>query len=148
MTESQSELKLIGKNIKLIRNARGFTQFALANKAGMTRPGTISDIENAKIPTLNFDVLERLAGALDVTIHDLTRPSEPIRSCGIKSGLTDLIEQQSVLLTASEARLGDHEIEILRKIDLDLTSEGYLILIRCIRTIQQRECQSGNQNDE
>jgi transcriptional regulator with XRE-family HTH domain len=52
-------------NLKEWRTLRGLTQAELAKKAGVTQP-TISDIETGVSKSVTFDVLERLARALDV----------------------------------------------------------------------------------
>ena len=50
--------------LKELRAARGLTQVALANKADVRR-ATISRIENGLSTAVDFDVLERLADALE-----------------------------------------------------------------------------------
>ena len=146
--EIHDELKIVGENIKKLRKARGLTQFDLANVAGLSRTGTISDIENAKVPTLNFDVLESLAKALNVTVHDLTRPFENIRIDGIKPGLEALVKNQNNLLAISEPRIANREIDFLNEADVDLTSEGYLMLLRYIRMIQRSSPRSESVDQE
>lgn len=52
-------------NLKEWRALRRLTQAQLATKAGVTQP-TISDIETGVSKGVTFDVLERLARALEV----------------------------------------------------------------------------------
>lgn len=54
----------------LLRNAKGFKQEELAEKIDRAN-NYISRIETGRIKTVPYDVLERLARALDVTIDDL-----------------------------------------------------------------------------
>ena len=60
--------------LKEVRESRGLTQVELAKLAGVGRPA-ISNIENGKTSAIDFDVLERLATALQVNaavlvVHD------------------------------------------------------------------------------
>ncbi len=48
-----------------LRNARGWTQAELAERAEVTR-ATVSRIEGGKVRSLDLDVFEKLATALDV----------------------------------------------------------------------------------
>ncbi len=51
--------------VREIREAQGLSQAALAEKAGI-RPATLSAIETGQTKGIDFDTLERLAGALSV----------------------------------------------------------------------------------
>ncbi len=51
--------------IKEIRKAKDWTQAELAEKAGVRR-ATVNRIENAKVTSIDLEVLEKLAKALDV----------------------------------------------------------------------------------
>lgn len=51
--------------VKELREAKGMTQAELAERAGIRR-ATLSAIENGQTTGIDFDVLERLARALDV----------------------------------------------------------------------------------
>ncbi|MEO7684471.1 MAG: helix-turn-helix transcriptional regulator [Gemmatimonadaceae bacterium] len=51
--------------VKELREAKGISAAALARQAGI-RAGTLSAIENNRTTGVDFDVLERLATALDV----------------------------------------------------------------------------------
>ncbi len=51
--------------VKELREAKGWTQGELAERASVRR-ATISAIENNQTKGVDFDVLERLAGALEV----------------------------------------------------------------------------------
>lgn len=51
--------------LKELREARGWTQTELADRAGVPQ-GTISKIESGKTGGIDFDNLEKLADALDV----------------------------------------------------------------------------------
>lgn len=54
----------------LFRNAKGLKQEQLAEKIDRA-PNYISRVETGRIKTVPYDVVERLARALDVTIDDL-----------------------------------------------------------------------------
>ena len=64
------DISEIGKTIADIRKTSGMTQQVLADKVfeGMT---TISKIEKGRRPNLSVDLLQRIAGALGVSMNDL-----------------------------------------------------------------------------
>jgi transcriptional regulator with XRE-family HTH domain len=64
--------------VRELREARGWTQVELAERAGLRRP-TISAIENEQTKGVDFDVLERLANALGVDPGFLIVRSERAR---------------------------------------------------------------------
>ncbi len=51
--------------LRELRDARGWTQLELAERAGVTR-STVSRIEGGKVASLDLEVFEKLANALDV----------------------------------------------------------------------------------
>jgi transcriptional regulator with XRE-family HTH domain len=51
--------------LRELRDARGWTQVELAERAGVTR-ATVSRIEGGKVASLDLEVFEKLATALDV----------------------------------------------------------------------------------
>ncbi len=51
--------------LRELRDARGWTQAELAKRAEVTR-ATVSRIEGGKVRSLDLDVFEKLATALDV----------------------------------------------------------------------------------
>ena len=51
--------------LRELRDARGWTQGELAERAGVTR-ATVSRIEGGKVASLDLQVFEKLANALDV----------------------------------------------------------------------------------
>jgi DNA-binding Xre family transcriptional regulator len=55
----------IALRLKELRQERGLSQAALAKRAGI-RQATISELETGKSQAITFDVLERLARALQV----------------------------------------------------------------------------------
>ncbi|HZS41861.1 MAG TPA: XRE family transcriptional regulator [Polyangia bacterium] len=70
MSERSSQLAAhLGRNVKLLRDARGFTQQQMAKLSGLPR-ATWANLESgASNPTLQ--VLHRVAGALQVSIEEL-----------------------------------------------------------------------------
>ena len=51
--------------IRELREAKGMTQGQLADAAGVTR-ATVNRLENGRPSSIDFDVLERLAGVFEV----------------------------------------------------------------------------------
>ena len=70
--------KDVGDKIKTMRQQKGFTQFALAKKAGIAQ-STLSYIEKgAKAP--RFETLQALCSAMDITLLDLLACGESTHS--------------------------------------------------------------------
>lgn len=67
----------IGDKIKTMRQQRGFTQLALAKRAGVAQ-STLSYIEKgAKAP--RFETLQALCRAMDITLLELLICGEPVQ---------------------------------------------------------------------
>jgi len=64
--------KKLGRRIRRAREAKGWTQWQLADELGLSQP-TISDWEAGAIAP-SFDNLPKLAKALDTTVSDLVDP--------------------------------------------------------------------------
>jgi len=63
----------LARNLKRLRDKRGWSQEELAGEAGDLRQAAVSEIETGRAnPTL--DTLERLATALGVRVRDLFKP--------------------------------------------------------------------------
>lgn len=56
--------------LREVREARGLTQLALGERAGV-RQATISEMESGRRQRVDLDILERLATALDVNASEL-----------------------------------------------------------------------------
>lgn len=84
----------IGERLKRIRIEKGLTQEATANRAGVTAV-SLSRWENGeRKPT--FQNVEKVAGALGVTMEGLTRETKPgagCEFCEIQGRTLDVIEQ-------------------------------------------------------
>ena len=66
-----SESKKLGKNLKIIRTAKGITQGDISRKLGFGR-GYVSNIENGKTnPTLS--TIAKLAKAIGVSVDELLK---------------------------------------------------------------------------
>ncbi|MEM8497835.1 MAG: helix-turn-helix transcriptional regulator [Pseudomonadota bacterium] len=71
MSDKAKQARIISKNIKELREKKGWNQSTLATKAGIT-PAALSQIEKGdkRLPT--FVVLKKLASALNVQPFELT----------------------------------------------------------------------------
>jgi transcriptional regulator with XRE-family HTH domain len=65
------ECKALGKAIRRLRIARGWSQQMLADHSGLTRE-SISAIENGRFDPV-FTTLLRIAAALDLKAHELLK---------------------------------------------------------------------------
>ncbi len=134
------ELKRIGKNIKRLRKSLGMNQTALALKAG-TRPTSISMIETATNLNPGWNLLKRIADALDTNIHKLTMPSstvitEEIRDISPPPGLVELLMHEDTLLAISEDRITLQEVQWLKQIPYsyeEMTAKDLLVFLRTFR---------------
>jgi transcriptional regulator with XRE-family HTH domain len=63
--------QILGERIHIIRRRRGLTSKELATKVGTGRT-TISRLENNSKPQVSFDVVVRIADALNVSLDYLT----------------------------------------------------------------------------
>ncbi len=142
----EDELKKLGQNIKRLRKSRGMNQTSLANQA-RTRPTTISSIENGYSPNPGWDLLNRIAGVLDSSIHDLTQPEvliEDKEDSPLPSGLSDLMRRQDDLLALGEPRISLQELEWLSKMPMEgekgeMSAERYLVILRHFRLVVQNQ---------
>ena len=76
MLTREDELKQIGLNISYFRKARGYSQMALAEKAGISR-AYLSTIEAPNLSTsMSLDVLLDIAKALDIPAEKLLHFNE------------------------------------------------------------------------
>ena len=66
-----SHRKLVGHNIKALRNARGWTQEKLASEAGIDQ-GYLGTLERGTV-NVSLDTLAKLAKSLKVEIVDLLK---------------------------------------------------------------------------
>ena len=134
------ELKKLGENIKRLRKARGMNQTALAQHA-QTRPTTISSIEKGSNKNPGWDLLDRIAGVLNTSIHQLTEPGSDLvdRKMGVPNGLKDLMQKQDDLLALGEPRISLNEVEWLANVPPDngeeMSAEQYLIILRHYRLV-------------
>jgi transcriptional regulator with XRE-family HTH domain len=63
--------RVLGKNIRVRRTRIGITQEKLAEKADLN-PAYVSEVERGQ-ENISVDALMRVATALNLTVHDLTR---------------------------------------------------------------------------
>ena len=73
-----TSLEVLSRNARVLRLIRGYSQEELGTMAGMTRT-QISNLERGKVG-IQFDTLDRLAGALGVVGWELLRPREEFGS--------------------------------------------------------------------
>ena len=140
----KEELKKLGKNIRRLRKSRGLNQTTLANSA-KTRPTTISSIENGINLNPGWDLLGRVAGVLDTSIHELTQPDIDLEQTStdkeLTSGLTDLMQRQRELLALGEPRISSKELSWMANMPMDddtnMSAELYLIVLRHYRLVSK-----------
>lgn len=104
-----------GKAIQIIRKQHQLSQEQLALSAGIDRR-YMSDIENGK-RNISLDIIERLAGSLNVSISDLIRHAErmedePFTIDGLKQWLIDNENEDAVMFESpnyQEAIIGISE---------------------------------------
>lgn len=104
----------LGKRIRELRKAKGYSQESIARKSGIDRT-YIASVEAGK-RNISIDNIKKIADALNVTLHDLFDFTKPIHNTILLtiSGTTFLLES-SVELTPE---LQD-EIELIAKFAFD-----------------------------
>lgn len=68
-------MKLLGRNIRVLREARGFKSKDVAEKAELT-PGYYSRVENGLVKQVSVDVIMRIADAMSVPTAALFKDNE------------------------------------------------------------------------
>lgn len=63
--------KILGRNIKVLRDVRKLSQITLAKRVGVTQPYIVALEKGRENPTLA--TLEKLAKALKVTVAELVK---------------------------------------------------------------------------
>lgn len=63
--------KLLGERIKVLRNAKGFTQEEVSEQIGISRQ-KYARIENG-VNSITLDILSKIADILGVTVGDITK---------------------------------------------------------------------------
>lgn len=71
-------LRAIATNLRRLRRKAGLSQDALAEAAALAQP-RISEIERMVIGNPELKTLEAIAGALGVSVSQLTRQPKPMR---------------------------------------------------------------------
>jgi len=69
---SSESLWLLATNLKMLREARGYSQLELARRTGLTN-GYISKVEQ-ELKNVTLANLEALANGLECSLEDLFRP--------------------------------------------------------------------------
>jgi transcriptional regulator with XRE-family HTH domain len=64
---------VVGANIKRLRKGRGWSQEALARRAGISR-STVATAELGRYKSVDFPTVEAVARAFEVTLLELTEP--------------------------------------------------------------------------
>ena len=92
--------------LRELRDARGWSQTELAERAGVTR-ATVSRIEGAKVASLDLQVFEKLARALDVhpsALVDWAETGVPFTHCGEHYVIEDSTGGVASVGTGKQAR--------------------------------------------
>jgi transcriptional regulator with XRE-family HTH domain len=71
---TRPDREALARNVKRLRDARGWNQTELGEAAGGLRQAAISQIEN-RLGNPTLDTLEHLASALGCRVRDLFKPS-------------------------------------------------------------------------
>lgn len=119
MSNNSDNVKLIGRNIRIVRKSKGLSQYELAVKSGYKTGSFIEAIENGN-STPSFEKLKEIANALDVSISQL-KPNEFIN-----------VKDKNWL------KLEEHEVEamnILAPMIKVLTEEDSDMIIDYIRVV-------------
>lgn len=85
--------KNFGRNIKRLREKRGYSQEELAEIVGLEYQ-TISRIETGYYFT-NFENLRKISNALGVQIRDLFEPENTIKKEELEERISDLIKDSN-----------------------------------------------------
>lgn len=65
-----NKMKLLGRNIRIARGQKGYSQEILAELVNCSRE-RISDYENAKVKKMDYSLLKAISEVLDVDITKL-----------------------------------------------------------------------------
>lgn len=72
--EIEEIYKLISKNIKKIRQEKGFTQSDVALAMGFTTPTFFTNAENSNNKHFNLEHIIKISKILDVSIEEIFKP--------------------------------------------------------------------------
>lgn len=110
----------IGKNLREIRRAKGFTMKELSNKSKVSQ-SYISDLENGKNNKPSIDILIKLANALEISEAILYRTEKNVYN------LTDILSQNEAKekdnQTTEEKERFKKTIELAGKISSDVINK-------------------------
>jgi len=141
---SDPELSILSQNILRLRKAFGYSQMTLAYHA-KTRSSTISELENGVNRNPGWEILSRIAKALNTSVHLLLMPNISTVATQqaeiIPPGLSELIENEDKYFGPNENRLSLQEVEWLKKVPLDAADsaevDDYLLILRHFRLFQK-----------
>ncbi len=102
-------VSILGLNIKKIRTEKGISAFKLSKLAHIGA-STVSEIESGKRFSLNSNTIEKIAGALDVTIDALMTPEENTEYI-----VKDLEQTMATILSIKDLMLDGTEITHIEK---------------------------------
>lgn len=94
---------LVRERLRTLRKARGLTQEALCERAGISRDAVTRIEGGSRVPTI--DTLERLGTALGVAVSDLvhtTPPRKPKQPAALRRVIALLEEQTPEVQEAAE----------------------------------------------
>ncbi len=101
---------LVRERVRELRLARGLTQEALCERAGISLDAVTRIERGSRVPTI--DTIERLAGALGVAVTDLFGPSSAPRTPKTPAALRRLV----ALLETEPAEVQDGAEEVVRAV--------------------------------
>jgi transcriptional regulator with XRE-family HTH domain len=110
----------IGKRVRTLREARGWTQTELAERSGISQK-TVSAIEGKASANLYPSTMQALLRAFGVTMEEFMRPEEP------DDRLPGLVEEVTEALEALGSREPEHAArarELAQELRLTLLDPG------------------------
>jgi transcriptional regulator with XRE-family HTH domain len=105
--------QVVGSGIRSIRKAKGISQEALADGAGVS-PSYMGEVERG-LRNISLETLEKVSRALGVSPIDILRASSFERS-GQQQGRSSILEKHIALMSTRNAR----DIELIHSIAKDI----------------------------
>lgn len=125
------EISILGKNIKRIREEKGWSAYKLYKKAGVGS-ATISGIESGTRQSLNSDTIKKIAKALSVTTDSLYSKDGETEYI-----VTDLSDTIDYIFKSQELTIDDEEMTQLEKEKIKILIEAGINTIKLERKVKR-----------